>query len=286
MATCGQGTGYCIHGADCTLNEDFFADDEGHCDGLRTAFTPQTHFSCCRYVNKNSTLNIEELTLPPTSTIDGDFDTSTQPVQELTTKGQGPPRVPGTGYLDTQNEIDDDRMARTEDLSALPEFPETALIDQSRFNCSPKWEIGNSGPGPAAKNRLVAQNGAQPRKMNTENPGELDDGAVLVAPVQRFLVARNLFADVESRDLDGSRDGNDEAEAFPVRLTLPDELRSNSATLKDKFGKNKCLNLTDEADNARRCVNVWKFVSNNTIICFGTLINSVWLLTSASCITR
>ncbi|XP_034245008.1 uncharacterized protein LOC117647389 [Thrips palmi] len=58
VRTCGGGAGYCLLGTDCTLDRDFAADVEGgHCDGLRAAFTPAAHFSCCKYVERsNATL--------------------------------------------------------------------------------------------------------------------------------------------------------------------------------------------------------------------------------------
>ncbi|GLG98015.1 Uncharacterized protein GBIM_04654 [Gryllus bimaculatus] len=50
VKTCRAGAGYCLLGNDCTLDEDFLPDDRhGHCDGLRSAFTPSAHFVCCRY---------------------------------------------------------------------------------------------------------------------------------------------------------------------------------------------------------------------------------------------
>lgn len=56
VRTCGGGGGYCLLGTDCTLDRDFAADDVGgHCDGLRFAFTPAAHFSCCKYVERSNT---------------------------------------------------------------------------------------------------------------------------------------------------------------------------------------------------------------------------------------
>nr|QKV49923.1 mucin-22-like protein [Locusta migratoria] len=50
VSTCGNGSGYCLLGLDCTLDDDFVADTSGgHCRGLLTAFTPSAHFVCCRY---------------------------------------------------------------------------------------------------------------------------------------------------------------------------------------------------------------------------------------------
>jgi hypothetical protein len=52
VSTCGGGSGYCILGADCTVDKEFVSDEAGgHCDGLRKAFTPRAFFVCCMFVN-------------------------------------------------------------------------------------------------------------------------------------------------------------------------------------------------------------------------------------------
>lgn len=49
VQSCRNGTGYCLLGLDCTLDDDFLPDDSGgHCSGLKTAFTPSAHFTCCK----------------------------------------------------------------------------------------------------------------------------------------------------------------------------------------------------------------------------------------------
>jgi len=58
VRSCRAGAGYCLLGLDCTLDEDFLPDDQGgHCDGLRSAFTPSAHFICCRYNTANKTVS-------------------------------------------------------------------------------------------------------------------------------------------------------------------------------------------------------------------------------------
>ncbi|XP_069701094.1 mucin-22-like isoform X2 [Periplaneta americana] len=55
---------------DCTLDEDFLPDDQGgHCEGLKSAFTPRAHFICCRYnaVNRTSLHQKTDTTLPQQS---------------------------------------------------------------------------------------------------------------------------------------------------------------------------------------------------------------------------
>lgn len=69
VSSCRSGSGYCLLGLDCTLDEDFIHDNEGgHCKGLRSAFTPSAHFVCCRYSKEefdNSSLTIEDISTAP-----------------------------------------------------------------------------------------------------------------------------------------------------------------------------------------------------------------------------
>nr|CAD7569767.1 unnamed protein product [Timema californicum] len=61
VGSCGSGTGYCLLGIDCTMDKDFLPDDDGgHCDGLRSAFTPSANFICCRYATGNATTDPSE----------------------------------------------------------------------------------------------------------------------------------------------------------------------------------------------------------------------------------
>ncbi|XP_068225997.1 uncharacterized protein [Palaemon carinicauda] len=65
VSSCINGTGYCIMGDKCTVDVDFLPDTEGgHCKGLRTAFTPNIDFICCRYNPLGKATS-----KPPTTTI-------------------------------------------------------------------------------------------------------------------------------------------------------------------------------------------------------------------------
>ncbi|XP_071547784.1 uncharacterized protein [Panulirus ornatus] len=50
VSSCRNGTGYCILGNNCSVDVDFLPDStDGHCRGLRDAFTPRIDFVCCKY---------------------------------------------------------------------------------------------------------------------------------------------------------------------------------------------------------------------------------------------
>lgn len=76
--TCGDGRGYCLLGLDCTLDEEFLPDSEGHCKGLQNAFTPSAYFSCCKYKNLTGVDNfVYTMVDPAVSTLVNSYSDST-----------------------------------------------------------------------------------------------------------------------------------------------------------------------------------------------------------------
>lgn len=76
--TCGDGRGYCLLGLDCTLDEEFLPDPEGHCKGLQNAFTPSAYFSCCKYKNLTGVDNfVYTMVDPAVSTLVNSYTDST-----------------------------------------------------------------------------------------------------------------------------------------------------------------------------------------------------------------
>lgn len=49
VRTCGNQSGYCMLGSNCTTDTDFLEDADGHCRGLRSAFSPPADFICCKF---------------------------------------------------------------------------------------------------------------------------------------------------------------------------------------------------------------------------------------------
>jgi hypothetical protein len=88
VGTCREGAGYCLLGADCTLDHDFSPDDTGgHCNGLRSAFTPAANFVCCKYNGAG------DVKLPATTT-EAPQPQPTQPALKITTLEAKPSRRP------------------------------------------------------------------------------------------------------------------------------------------------------------------------------------------------
>lgn len=76
--TCGDGRGYCLLGLDCTLDEEFLPDPQGHCKGLQNAFTPSAYFSCCKYRNLTGQDNfVYTMVDPAVSTLVNSYTDST-----------------------------------------------------------------------------------------------------------------------------------------------------------------------------------------------------------------
>ncbi|KAK9509011.1 hypothetical protein O3M35_006427 [Rhynocoris fuscipes] len=78
VTTCGGGSGYCLLGSDCSLDQDFIEDTTGHCKGLKGAFTPSAHFVCCRDSKLENEIepNTNEQLKPNVTLASNDSDTS------------------------------------------------------------------------------------------------------------------------------------------------------------------------------------------------------------------
>ncbi|XKL59649.1 hypothetical protein PGB90_000665 [Kerria lacca] len=315
VSTCGQGSGYCLLGVDCTVNENFLADDNGHCKGLRTAFTPETYFSCCQYVVKNLTYIEKNYSQYPETTFsymekNQTFIANVENINKQDfdeTHIENDFKIRNGDNSEFENEIDENRnkkLSRIEDISFISDFAKEKIIDINHLGCTLHSESDRT------QNHLQLDSDANNHKFETEvkfrslkiknlNTGnENTDNFTLLTPVQKFQFTRDLFGNVVNPiGKNCNHDSNAEYSRQPsligdikrhtVKLNVPEELlRGNNNILDDEVTKNKCVNFTTETDTLNRCVNIWKFISNDTIICFGTLMNSVWLLTSASCITK
>lgn len=308
VSTCGHGTGYCLLGIDCTINDDFLSDEKGHCNGLRTAFTPEAHFSCCRYITNNTSSFsiIDDITLPPTSTVT--FPQTDEPkfgtTENIDFSQVKLNYVNNHRETQSENEINEDaghhdiRMSNERWQGGRSTKVEK-IVDLNHVGCSNTFHSQNCSDAtfniinfdnkvPSVPTEVNQMN---IRTVNLENFNVNENEASAAAaatfvPVQNFKNIFNiLFADTRP-ERDCSR--HQYAELFPSPPPSHDRLQdNNSNSPKIKLERGKCLNLSNntKASNAE-CVNIWKFVSNNTLLCFGTLINSVWLLTSASCITK
>lgn len=302
-------------GVDCTVNENFLADDNGHCKGLRTAFTPETYFSCCQYVVKNLTYIEKNYSQYPETTFsymekNQTFIANVENINKQDfdeTHIENDFKIRNGDNSEFENEIDENRnkkLSRIEDISFISDFAKEKIIDINHLGCTLHSESDRT------QNHLQLDSDANNHKFETEvkfrslkiknlNTGnENTDNFTLLTPVQKFQFTRDLFGNVVNPiGKNCNHDSNAEYSRQPsligdikrhtVKLNVPEELlRGNNNILDDEVTKNKCVNFTTETDTLNRCVNIWKFISNDTIICFGTLMNSVWLLTSASCITK
>ena len=100
VATCGLGEGYCLLSNSCLVDADFQPDLDGHCAGLRHAFTPVAEFVCCRFEppptmivpdEEDSTSNNTDETTQQSSSEESHRDESSHNSQaSVTSSSQGP----------------------------------------------------------------------------------------------------------------------------------------------------------------------------------------------------
>ncbi|XP_039283315.1 uncharacterized protein LOC111060957 [Nilaparvata lugens] len=147
VGTCGGGGGYCLLGFDCTLDEDFVADDgNGHCEGLKSAFTPSAHFVCCQDTKRPSSSNNQtkmeqsliNLIAAVNNDVGMDMKNKRKPINELKEEGKNgdnlekttiPPSPTTTESLEVQSTTDTTPLDKTDQPDVLDKI--NSIVEQS-----------------------------------------------------------------------------------------------------------------------------------------------------------
>lgn len=387
MHTCGGGDGFCLMGNDCTVNDEFLPDSDGHCAGLRSAFIPESHFSCCRYVPNNATFD-EFGTDPPTSTLSDDIS----PTDSVGSLSENSDSSLIESHLESSNiaeethhEMENNRMsqvkradlAQTESSSVLQDSNSEAVDIAASVDNTLHWEKINQTDGSSTSNSATSirfpetglinldhqptdesdsthslqllqqphKSGQKPLELDKVNE-ELEPRGMTSSPevsidinhlgcnhdihtdsdspafehVENFATSstpnESLVIQDYAKDINDHKHERSPAQWFRISrklgqikptemsflnfvdqsqvtnmkettessiiITVPEELKGAPLMTPPE----QCMSFPNAGEDAPRCMSVWKFIFGDAVLCFGTLINSVWVLTSASCITK
>lgn len=367
-------------GNDCTVNEEFLPDADGHCAGLRSAFIPESHFSCCRYVPNNGTFD-EFSTNPPTSTFSDDMNptdsvgslnensgfsselhsesnnvaektsqvevnrisqakradtlpTEPSPVLEesnsetidipasvdnalnwgsinqtdaSSTSNSTSLRFPGTGLIDLDHQPTDEsdsihslqlleqyqktgeKPLELDEISAQDLQPRSVTssevgIDINHVGCNHDIHTDSDSPAFEHVENFASLSRPNESLVSRDYAKDINDHMHEHSPAQWFRISRKLGQSkpTEKTLLNFVDESQTETNESVIVITVPEELKGVPLTTPPEH----CKSFPNAEEDVPRCMSVWKFVLNGAILCFGTLINSVWVLTSASCITK
>lgn len=278
VKTCGNSTGYCLLGNDCTTDDDFLPDPTGNCDGLKGAFTPSASFACCKF-NRRSSLSSSPLPpppkrfgKPPTSTTVATVDAAAGTPKKATVPRNARERVDG--------QTDDDQLAKLDQIGLVVRKIIEQLLNETANVIRPADEQRVVVVAPAATAGTATTVGSaatvaavttvEPAAVTTVEPAAAKpvdgDSARTEAPETDEGMVNQTGTDTPGTDGEAAVGGGPEADAVAVD---DDELRAD---------KRVCRKSCNAADIV--------FAVDKKSLCYGTLLDENWILTSAACATR
>jgi len=258
VKTCGDSSGYCLLGSDCTTDDDFLPDPSGNCEGLKRAFTPSAPFVCCKFnrkplqtdapitdikkvnstefyknkLTRNTRENIDS------SKMDGDQLTKLNQIESVIKK------IIEQLIKETANNIKSDETMivngteieentnRYDLREEIPMFNDSTEIPMDSDNT----EIKESTMNPLTKMEETIENGKQGTEIPPENKEETE---------------------------------TNNSDTFEPEETIIDD---------DFKAEKKLCQKTCKSDII--------FIVDKKPVCYGTLLDDIWILTSATCASR
>eukprot|EP00096_Caligus_rogercresseyi_P003671 TRINITY_DN1706_c0_g1_i1.p1 TRINITY_DN1706_c0_g1~~TRINITY_DN1706_c0_g1_i1.p1 ORF type:complete len:557 (-),score=102.64 TRINITY_DN1706_c0_g1_i1:59-1729(-) len=310
IQSCRKGSGYCILGFSCEIDNDFEPDDlGGHCRGLSAAFNPVASFVCCKEkpsvhelkeaiqalnngelvkLNYSSTTSTTTTSQPSTSSVSTPTSTmpevTTTPLTTTTSEAVQSTTSVMTEELEedmtisvvnTKLDFETDSTApsiitSTENGSMLLSEETTIQIVEMEEDEPPKEDSSTTMTNPTSTTSSTTTDANNSSSSSTE------------APLERRLV---------SNDKCGSLGGQAVIQAFgrAAANLLPDLVASWVTGKTSSVGSSsrRGVNDKDEAKVTSTVIYCWLAavieVETQKLICTGTLVQRDVVITTASC---
>ncbi|XP_025422743.1 uncharacterized protein LOC112692327 isoform X2 [Sipha flava] len=285
VETCGSDLGYCLLGNDCTMDDDFLPDPSGNCSGLKRAFTPASPFVCCK-LSKGS-LNSGPLM------VDFNTKTSTEPKNELhgIVKNATPVKavdelnigknVISISAMDKQarktarenvdsSKIDNDQLAKLNQIELVVKKIIEQLINETANSMKVDETVIGSSEAKIEENTMMNEI-KEDEKMFVNNSESTETGAVdqLARPEETLDDGQFKTEIFPENGEDGERvNESDKIEPETEESDIDDEFKAE---------KNICQ---------KTCKSEVIFLVEKKPMCYGTLLDDIWVLTSATCASR
>lgn len=256
VKACGNSSGYCLLGSDCTTDDDFLPDPSGNCEGLKRAFTPSAPFVCCKF-NKRL-LQTEKPII--NFSIKNDTSAETNILARNTREN-----------IDSLK-INSDQLAKLSQIESVVKNIVEQLINETANHIKSdetitideaKMEEGTT------RNEIPMVNSTEIPMFNdsteinetTMNPLTKEEGTIVDENVLRTEILEEKNEETETNEFDT-------IESEPEELFVNDEF---------KAGKQICQ---------KTCKSEIIFMVDKKPMCYGTLLDDIWILTSATCASR
>ncbi|XP_065213575.1 uncharacterized protein LOC135840804 [Planococcus citri] len=278
ISTCGQGDGYCLVDVDCLSGEDFSPDPIGHCDRLKAIYSSSSSFSCCRLVSNNESKIATTTKHADTTTITAIRSSMVEKIDNLSNDVKQEKSFRLSNGLSDLTRQDASFSAKNihYELELESYDNDTAFVENNARMLKPS-DVMKSSITPM----MILSN------MNDSNGN--------ISEHRRMIWSDDEDSQTNNKMTSSLNTSNNHSICIGLgQIVVPADMKNKNLNSSDErllnYGKDEpdtCLNITSSFQNDKKCVNVWKFINaKGVLLCFGALLNPVWLITSASCVTK
>lgn len=253
VKTCGNTLGYCLLGSDCTIDDDFLPDPTGNCDGLKRAFTPSAPFACCKFNQRSKQ--------------------SGTPIVETNTKKTTNTVTKNKFGRNTRENIDSslmnsDQLAKLNEIELVVKKIVEQLINETANNIKTEEPILN--------NETKMEENTIRNSINDEKPTmndiiEIKDDTTMDPSISP---EKTLEEEYLKKDIPLEIKNDNETNTLDTT-----ELETEESTIDDEFKAEKRI-------CQKSCKSEVTFLVDKKTMCYGTFLDDIWILTSATCASR
>lgn len=240
-------------GNDCTTDDDFLPDPLGNCDGLKRAFTPSAPFTCCKF-NKIS---------PPQPATQ---KTGTNVIKKTSTEN------PDKLSRNTREDIDSSKMD-IDQLSKLNQIESVIkkIVEQLINATASNIQTDETTAG----NKIVMDEDTTRNEIQSELPAINDTVEINETTVQTPTEAYDETSDdgITDNPSQTKEETSDSSNIHAIETTEQDSY------VDDEFRAEKHI-------CRKTCKSEIIFSVDKKPLCYGTLLDDIWILTSGTCASR
>ncbi|XP_015375317.1 PREDICTED: uncharacterized protein LOC107169890 [Diuraphis noxia] len=252
VKTCGNTLGYCLLGSDCTMDDDFLPDSTGNCDGLKRAFTPSAPFTCCKF-NQRSPQSKTPIIEPN--------------IKKATTAVVKDKLGRNTRENIESSLMDNDQLEKLSEIQLVVKKIIEQIINETANNIKSKETLSNTE---TKMEENTIRNSINDEQPTTNDIVEIKDTTLdpMVNPEETLdeeYLKKDMPLDEKN---DNDKITSDSTESETEEPTIDDEF---------KIEKRICQ---------KSCKSEIIFLVDKKPMCYGTLLDDIWILTSATCASR
>lgn len=250
VKTCGDTFGYCLLGSDCTTDDDFLPDPSGNCEGLKRAFTPSAPFICCKF---------NKITPPQPGTSRTDIDLKKNTSNDIKEKISRSTRED----IDS-SKMDIDQLSKLNQIESVIKKIVEQLINETANNIQiEETSINNE--------TKIDENTVRNEELPMVND-TVEINETTVSPTTEVDETVNNY------DSTNILQENKEETAETNKIDAI-ETATQDSFVDDEF-------RTEKHICQKTCKSEMIFSVEKKPLCYGTLLDDVWILTSGTCASR